>query len=132
MLQNNDREMMDKLQSSLANTIPLWRNQLVLSLGIEHTSRALEAQGALSEKTNELLKKNAETLKMATIESAKQSESSIVDIDTLKQCNNALISSINEVITIHEQGAARRAKAQEELVKLEEELKSAIVGSKKN
>lgn len=90
MLQNNDREMMDKLQSSLANTIPLWRNQLVLSLGIEHTSRALEAQGALSEKTNELLKKNAETLKMATIESAKQSESSIVDIDTLKQCNNAL------------------------------------------
>ena len=132
MLQNNDREMMDKLQSSLANTIPLWRNQLVLSLGIEHTSRALEAQGALSEKTNELLKKNAETLKMATIESAKQSESSIVDIDTLKQCNNALISSINEVITIHEQGAARRAKAQEELVKLEEELKSAIVGSEKN
>ena len=132
MLQNNDREMMDKLQSSLANTIPLWRNQLVLSLGIEHTSRALEAQGALSGKTNELLKKNAETLKMATIESAKQSESSIVDIDTLKQCNNALISSINEVITIHEQGAARRAKAQEELVKLEEELKSAIVGSEKN
>lgn len=129
MLQNNDREMMDKLQSSLANTIPLWRNQLVLSLGIEHTSRALEAQGALSEKTNELLKKNAETLKMATIESAKQSEQSIVDIDTLKQCNNDLISSINEVIKIHEQGAVQRAKAQEELVKLEEELKSAMVGS---
>ena len=84
MLQNNDREMMDKLQSSLANTIPLWRNQLVLSLGIEHTSRALAAQGALADKTNELLKKNSETLKMATVETAKQSERPIVDIDTLK------------------------------------------------
>ena len=118
MLQNNDREMMDKLQSSLANTIPLWRNQLVLSLGIEHTSRALAAQGALADKTNELLKKNSETLKMATVETAKQSERPIVDIDTLKQCNRDLIASINEVVKIHEQGAAQRVKAQEELVKI--------------
>ena len=108
MLQNNDRELLDKLQSSLANTIPLWRNQLVLSLGIEHTSRALAAQGALSEKTNELLRKNSETLKMATVETAKQSEKSIVDIDTLKQCNRDLIASINEVIKIHEQGKVQR------------------------
>lgn len=127
MLQNNDREMMDKLQSSLANVIPLWRNQLVLSLGIEHTSKALEAQSALADKTNELLRKNSETLKMATIETAKQSERSIVDIDTLKQCNKDLITSINEVIKIHEQGTVQRAKAQEELVKIEENLKQAML-----
>jgi len=132
MLQNNDREMMDKLQSSLANTIPLWRNQLVLSLGIERTSRALEAQGALANKTNELLKKNSETLKMATVETAKQSERSIVDIETLQQCNKDLISSINEVVKIHEQGTAQRIKAQEELVKIEEELKQALIYSGKN
>lgn len=127
MLQNNDREMLDKLQSSLANTIPLWRNQLVLSLGIEHTSRALEAQGTLAEKTNELLKKNSETLKMATVETAKQSERPIVDIETLKQCNKNLIASINEVVKIHEQGTMQRVKAQEELVKIEEELKQAML-----
>ena len=127
MLQNNDREMMDKLQSSLANTIPLWRNQLVLSLGIEHTSRALAAQGALADKTNELLKKNSETLKMATVETAKQSERPIVDIDTLKQCNRDLIASINEVVKIHEQGEVQRVKAQEELVKIEEDLKQAML-----
>lgn len=132
MLQNNDREMMDKLQSSLANTIPLWRNQLILSLGIEHTSRALSAQGALADKTNELLKKNSETLKMATVETAKQSERPIVDIETLQQCNKDLISSINEVVKIHEQGIAQRAKAQEELVKIEEELKQALVENGKN
>ncbi len=132
MLQNNDRELLDKLQSSLANTIPLWRNQLVLSLGIQHTSRALAAQGALSEKTNELLRKNSETLKMATVETAKQSEKSIVDIDTLKQCNRDLIASINEVIKIHEQGKVQRVKAQEELVKIEEELKQAMLEAGKN
>ena len=132
MLQNNDREMMDKLQSSLANTIPLWRNQLVLSLGIEHTSRALAAQGALADKTNELLKKNSETLKMATVETAKQSERPIVDIDTLKQCNRDLIASINEVVKIHEQGAVQRVKAQEELVKIEEDLKRAMLEAGKN
>lgn len=131
MLQNNDREMLDKLQSSLANTISLWRNQLVLSLGIEHTSRALQAQGTLAEKTNELLKKNSETLKMATIETAKQSEKPIVDISTLQQCNKDLISSINEVVKIHEQGAAQREKAHSELVKIEEELKEAMLEASK-
>lgn len=127
MLQNNDREMLDKLQSSLANTIPLWRNQLVMSLGIEHTNRALAAQTALADKTNELLRKNAETLKMATIETAKQSERPIVDIDTLKQCNRDLITSINEVVKIHEQGEVQRAKAQEELIKIEDELKQTML-----
>lgn len=132
MLQNNDREMMDKLQSSLSNTIPLWRNQLVLALGIEHTSRALVAQGALADKTNELLKKNSETLKMEAVETAKQSERPIVDIETLRQCNKDLILSINEVVKIHEQGTAQRAKAQEELLKIEEELKQALVNNGKN
>jgi uncharacterized protein YaaN involved in tellurite resistance len=129
MLQNNDREMLDKLQSSLANTIPLWRNQLVLSLGIEHSRRALEAQSTLTDKTNELLKKNAETLKMATIETAKEAERPIVDIETLRQCNRDLISSINEVVKIHEQGSAKRVKAHDELVKIEEELKNAMLES---
>ncbi len=130
MLQNNDREMLDKLQSSLANIIPLWRNQLVLSLGIEHTSRALEAQGTLADKTNELLKKNSETLKMATIETAKQSERPIVDVAVLRQCNKDLISSINEVVKIHEQGSVQREKSREELVKIEEELKQAMLEAK--
>lgn len=127
MLQNNDREMLDKLQSSLSNTIPLWRNQLVLSLGIEHSQRAIEAQSTLADKTNELLKKNAETLKMATINAAKEAERPIVEIETLKQCNSSLISSINEVIKIHEQGEQKRIKVQAELVRIEEELKQAML-----
>ena len=129
MLQNNDREMLDKLQSSIANTIPLWRNQLVLSLGIEHTRRTLDAQNTLANKTNELLLKNSETLKMATIEAAKAAERPIVDIETLRQCNRDLIASIKEVIRIHEQGAAKREQAQEELVRIEAELKQAMLDS---
>lgn len=129
MLQNNDREMLDKLQSSIANTIPLWRNQLVLSLGIEHTRRSLDAQNTLANKTNELLLKNSETLKMATIEAAKAAERPIVDIETLRQCNRDLIASIKEVIRIHEQGAAKREQAQEELVRIEAELKQAMLDS---
>lgn len=131
MLQNNDREMLDKLQSSLANTIPLWRNQLVLSLGIEHTRRALEAQSTLADKTNELLRKNSETLKMATVETAKQAERSIVDIETLRQCNKNLITTINDVLKIHKQGEEKREKAQVELTKIEEELKQVMLKNSK-
>ncbi len=130
MLQNNDREMLDKLQSSLSNTIPLWRNQLVLSLGIEHSKRALDAQSTLTDKTNDLLRKNSETLKMATIETAKEVERPIVDIETLRICSKNLVSSVNEVVKVHEQGTAKRVKAQEELVKIEEELKQAMLDSK--
>lgn len=130
MLQNNDREMLDKLQSSLSNTIPLWRNQLVLSLGIEHSKRALDAQSTLTDKTNDLLRKNSETLKMATIETAKEVERPIVDIETLHICSKNLVSSVNEVVKIHEQGTAKRVKVQEELVKIEEELKQAMLDSK--
>lgn len=130
MLQNNDREMLDKLQSSLSNTIPLWRNQLVLSLGIEHSKRALDAQSTLTDKTNDLLRKNSETLKMATIETAKEVERPIVDIETLRICSKNLVSSVNEVVKIHEQGSAKRVKVQEELVKIEEELKQAMLAPK--
>ncbi len=127
LLQDNDQEMLEKLQSSLINTIPLWRHQMVLALGIEHTQRALSAQNMITEKTNELLTRNAETLKMATVETAKEAERSVVDISTLKRCNQQLISSLSEVVKIHEQGAKRRQDAEIELVKVEEELKRALL-----
>lgn len=132
LLQDNDQEMLEKIQSSLVNTIPLWRHQMVLALGIEHTQRALSAQNMITEKTNELLTRNAETLKMATVETAKEAERSVVDIATLKRCNQQLISSISEVVKIHEQGAKRRQNAETELVKVEQELKQALLeaGSK--
>lgn len=129
MLQNNDRELMDKLQSSLANTIPLWRNQLVLTLGIENTRKALAAQTLVSEKTNELLAKNAETLKMASIGTAQESERPIVDLETLQKCNSDLITSITEVVRIHEEGSAKRAAAQQELTRMEGELKQALMNT---
>ena len=132
LLQDNDQEMLEKIQSSLVNTIPLWRHQMVLALGIEHTQRALSAQNMITEKTNELLTRNAETLKMATVETAKEAERSVVDIATLKRCNQQLISSISEVVKIHEQGAKRRQDPETELVKVEQELKQALLeaGSK--
>ena len=132
LLQDNDQEMLEKIQSSLINTIPLWRHQMVLALGIEHTQRALSAQNMITEKTNELLTRNAETLRMATVETAKEAERSVVDIATLKRCNQQLISSISEVVKIHEQGAKRRQDAEVELVKVEQELKHALLeaGSK--
>lgn len=105
---------------------------MVLALGIEHTQRALSAQNMITEKTNELLTRNAETLKMATVETAKEAERSVVDIATLKRCNQQLISSISEVVKIHEQGAKRRQDTETELVKVEQELKQALLeaGSK--
>ena len=129
LLQDNDQEMLEKIQSSLINTIPLWRHQMVLALGIEHTQRALSAQNMITEKTNELLTRNAETLKMATVETAKEAERSVVDIATLKRCNQQLISSISEVVKIHEQGAKRRQDAETELVKVEQELKQALLAA---
>lgn len=129
MLQNNDRELLDKLQSSIANTIPLWRNQLVLSLGIEHTRRSLDAQNALADKTNALLKQNSETLRMSTVETAKAAERPLVDIETLRQCNKDLIASLREVVSVHEQGARQRVQIQEELVHIEAELKQSMLNT---
>lgn len=127
MVQNNDEEMLEKIQSSIINTIPLWRNQMVLALGIEHSRRAIKAQNAVTETTNNLLTQNAETLKQATVDSAREAERSIVDIATLKKCNQELITSINEVVKIHEQGSKKRQQAQEELAKIEQELKRAML-----
>ena len=129
MIQNNAREMLDKLQSSLANTIPLWRNQLVLSIGIEHGKRTIDAQNELADRTNRLLSMNAEKLKMATVEAARASERPIVELETLQKCNDRLISSIAEVITIHEEGMLRRRQAQDALVKIEQDLKAALLST---
>lgn len=129
LLQNNDREMMDKIQSSLSNTIPLWRNQLVLSLGIEHSRRAAEAQNELSDRTNRLLEMNAEKLKMATVETAKAIETPIVDVETLKHCNVQLIESLKEVVRIHNTGMERQEKVKQELISIETELKQALLES---
>ena len=128
LLQNNAREMMDKIQSSLANTIPLWRNQLVLALGIEHSRRATEAQNELSDRTNRLLAMNAETLHMATVEATKAAEKPIIEIETLQRCNTELINSVSDVIRIHEENREKREQARKELVRIEEELKRTLLG----
>lgn len=127
LLQNADQEVVDRLASDIINTIPLWRNQMVLALGIEHTRKALDAQSAVNEMTNELLRKNAETLKMGAIDAAKASERGIVDIETLRKCNDDIISSINEVVKIHEEGSRKRAEAEVEIVRIEEELKQVLL-----
>ena len=127
LLQNADQEVVDKLRSDILNTIPLWRNQMVLALGIEHTSKALDAQSALDEMTNEMFRRNAETLKQGAIDAAAASERGIVDIETLKKVNSDIITSINEVVKIHEEGSKKRAEAEIEMTKIEEELKQALV-----
>ena len=127
LLQNADQEVADKLRSNIINTIPLWRNQMVLALGIEHSRRALDAQAAVTEMTNEMFRRNAETLKQGAIDAATASEKSIVDIETMRKVNADIITSINEVVKIHTDGSRRRAEAQEELAKLENELKQALL-----
>lgn len=127
LLQNADQELADRLRADVLNTIPLWRNQMVLALGIEHNRRALDAQSTVNEMTNEMFRRNAETLKAGAIDVAKASERSIVDVETLKKCNADIIASINEVVKIHEEGSKRRSEAQVELAKLEEELKQALL-----
>lgn len=127
LLQNSNQEVADKLRSDVINTIPLWRNQMVLALGLEHSRRALDAQSAVTEMTNEMFRRNAETLRQGAIDAAAASEKSIVDVETLKQVNADIIASINEVVKIHEEGTRRRAEAQGELAKIEKELKRALL-----
>ena len=127
LLQNADQEVADKLRSDVINTIPLWRNQMVLALGIEHSRRALDAQAAVTDMTNEMFRRNAETLKQGAIDAAIASERSIVDIETLRKVNSDIIASINEVVKIHEEGSRRRVEAQAELTKIEDELKTALL-----
>jgi len=127
LLQNNDTLMVEKIQSSLVNTIPLWKSQMVLALGMEHGRQATAAQSAVTEMTNELLKKNADMLKMGTIETAKEAERSIVDIETLQHTNQQLISTLDEVLNIQREGAAKRKAAEVELGRIEGELKQKLM-----
>lgn len=127
LLQNNDTLMIEKIQSSLVNTIPLWKSQMVLALGMEHSRQATAAQSAVTEMTNELLKKNAEALKMGTIATAKEAERSIIDIETLQHTNEQLISSLDEVMNIQREGAAKRKAAEAELGRIEGELKQKLL-----
>ncbi len=127
LLQNNDTLMVEKIQSSLLNTIPLWKSQMVLALGLEHGRQAMAAQSAVTDMTNELLKKNADMLKMGTIETAKESERSIVDIETLQHTNQQLISTLDEVLHIQEEGAQKRRAAEAELGRIEGELKQKLM-----
>lgn len=130
MVQSSDVIMSEKIQSTLVNTIPLWKNQMIITLGIEHSQRAAEAQRKVTEFTNELLKKNAEKLKMATIETAKESERGIIDMDTLIQTNQALITTMDEVMKIQADGRQKRREAEVKLVELEDELKQKLLSRK--
>ena len=127
LLQNAEQEEVDKLRSDIINTIPLWRNQMVLALGIDHSRRALDAQSAITQMTNEMFRRNAETLKQGAIDAAIASEKAIVDVETLEKVNADIITSINEVVKIHEEGSKRRSEAQEELAKMENDLKKALI-----
>ena len=127
LLQNNDTLMIEKIQSSLVNTIPLWKSQMVLALGMEHSRQATAAQNAVTEMTNQLLKQNADTLKMGTIATAKEAERSIVDVETLQHTNEQLISTLDEVARIQQEGAQKRKEAEAELGRIEGELKQKLL-----
>ena len=127
LLQNNDTLMVEKIQTSLTSTIPLWKSQMVLAMGIEHGRQATAAQSAVTEMTNELLKKNADQLKMATVETAREAERSIVDIETLRHTNEQLITTLDEVMQIQAEGAQKRKDAEIELGRIEGELKQKLL-----
>ena len=135
LLQNNDALLVEKIQSSITNTIPLWKNQIVLALGINNSKKALKGEQAVSKLTNEMLKKNSETLKQGSIDIAKEAEKSIVDIEILKKTNQDIIETLDTVIKIHEDGRIKRAEATKELENIEKELKDKLleinVGNKK-
>ena len=127
LVQNNDTLMAEKIQSTLTNTIPLWKSQMVLAMGMEHSVQATKAQKEVTEMTNTLLKKNAEKLKMATVETAKESERGIVDLETLKNTNKLLIETLDEVVKIQDEGRAKRREAEVELGRIEGELKQKLL-----
>ena len=127
LLQNNDTQMLEKIQSSLVNTIPLWKSQMVLALGLEHGRQATAAQTAVTNMTNDLLRQNADMLKMGTIETAKEAERSVVDIQTLQHTNEQLISTLDEVMKIQTEGAQKRREAEAELGRIEGELKQKLL-----
>ncbi len=127
LIQNNNTMMAEKIQSTIVNTIPLWKNQMVLALGMQHSQQAMEAERAVTNMTNELLKKNAETLKVGTIETAKEAQRGVVDIETLQQTNKSLIDTLDELNKIQKDGRAQRAAAEQELNRIEDELKEKMM-----
>ncbi len=127
LIQNNDSELVEKIQSSLINTIPLWKNQIVIALGITNAKNALGAQREVTNITNEMLKKNSEMLKQGTLEVAKESERAIVDIETLQKTNQDIIDTLDGIVQIHKEGAEKRAQAEIELEKIESELKNKLL-----
>ena len=127
LLQNNEAELVEKIQSSITNTIPLWKNQMVLALGINNAKQALKSQQEVSKLTNEMLQKNSETLKQGSIDIAKESERAIVDVETLQKTNQNLIETLDTVIKIHEEGRVKRAEAEKTLEDIEKELKAKML-----
>ncbi len=127
LIQNNDTIMSEKIQSTIVNTIPLWKSQMVIAIGLDHSQDAARAQREVTDATNELLRKNAEALKMASIETAKESERGIVDIETLKHTNQTLIDTLDEVMKIQSEGRVKRAEAEKELALIEESMKNKIL-----
>ncbi|MCR4651636.1 MAG: toxic anion resistance protein [Lachnospiraceae bacterium] len=127
LIQSNDTVMSEKIQSTLLNTIPLWKQQMVIAIGLDHSQEAARAQKEVTDATNELLRKNAEALKMATIESAKESERGIVDIETLTQTNQTLIDTLDEVVRIQDEGRTKRAAAEQELARIETQMRDKIL-----
>ncbi|MBR5408155.1 MAG: toxic anion resistance protein [Lachnospiraceae bacterium] len=127
LIQNNDTMMSEKIQSTLVNTIPLWKSQMVIAIGLNHSTEAAKAQKEVTDVTNEMLKKNAEALKVATIASAKESERGIVDIETLTHTNQTLIDTLNEVVQIQADGRSKRAEAEKELSRIETEMHTKLI-----
>ena len=132
MVQSSNTVMAEKIQSTIVNTIPLWKNQMVIAIGIEHSTQAAKAEREVNDMTNKLLKKNADALKVATIESAKEAERGIVDIDTLKHTNESLISTLDEVLKIQTEGKEKRREAEAELAQIENQLKDKLLQAAKN
>ena len=131
MIQSSDQMMAEKIQSTIVNTIPLWKNQMVIAIGIEHSTQAAKAEREVNDMTNALLKKNAEKLKVATVQSAKESERGIVDIETLKHTNEMLISTMDEVIAIQTEGKQKRAAAEKDLADIESQLRQKLLQASK-
>lgn len=127
LIQNNDKLLVDKIQTAILNTIPLWKNQIVIALGLQNQANVLKMQQKIGETTNDLLKKNAELLKQNTIETARESEKGIVEIETLKKVNTDLIETIDETMKIHREGRAARQAAEVELVQIENQLKETLI-----
>ena len=127
MVQQSDTVMAEKIQSTIVNTIPLWKNQMVIAIGVEHSTQAARAQREVTDMTNALLKKNADALKVATIESAKEAERGIVDMETLKHTNQTLISTLDEVMKIQTEGKEKRKVAEAELADMENQLKNKLL-----